>query len=151
MMVIVAGIVVVVIIVITVSLLVGMSFKSFIEITVATATIAGVILAGISFYYKGKEKKVCNSMDRVIDVLGLMRNIHQCVWSNHLCSIDTPTEMDILSILKNLDASLYSERNDISIHFIIDKILSSPTVRDVWNRNKVLFSTNFNEYVSRVG
>lgn len=77
----------------------------------------------------------------------------RCIWDEmngiSQCILTPKIEIEVLQILKNLDASIYSDRIDESLYFIIDKIFSSQTVRDIWSRNKYMFSTKFNVYARR--
>lgn len=155
MLVLVIIVIIAVVVIMVVSLLSGMSFKSFIEVGVAVATIAGVIMAGISFYYKGKERKIASSMDRILTILSMISRDDEirCIWTEMYdtnCTLSSKGRLEILCILKNLDASLYTESTDESIHFIIDRLLSSHIIQDIWNENRFLFSTKFNKYVAKI-
>jgi hypothetical protein len=158
MLAVIGGIVIIIICIIVVSLCIGLTFKQFIEVAVATATIGGAIIVLIGFYYKSKEKKIESSMDRVITTLDLMSQTESlnCVWSeiegtsSLPCVLDMKSRLIILRILKEMDAAIYTDRTDLSIDFIIERLFKSPTIKDEYMRNRYLFSLKFNNYVQRV-
>lgn len=151
-------VVMVIVAIIVVSLTIGLTFKQFMEVAVATATIGGAVIVLLGFYYKSKEKKIANSMDRVITVLDLMSENEElgCVWTeiegtaSERCEVGLRSRVSILKLLKEIDAALYSDRVDSSLHFIIPRLFRSPTILEEYNQNRYLFSLKFNNYVRSI-
>jgi hypothetical protein len=148
-------IVVLIVVIIVVSLCIGLTFKQFIEVAVATASIGAAIIVLIGFYYKSKEKKISNSMDRVTTMLDIMGSSDElaCLWSEiegtatAKCPISLRGRVQLVKVLKEMDAALYSERVDPSIDFIIARLFKSETIRTEYYKNRILFSLKFNNYI----
>lgn len=158
MLIVLAVVVVIIILIIVVSLTIGLTFKQFMEVAVATATIGGAIIVFLGFYYKNKEKKIANSMDRLITILDLMGQNEElgCVWTEiegtatERCEVGLASRVSILKVLKEIDAALYSDRIDPSIHFVVPRLFKSPTIREEYFQNRYLFSMKFNQYVQKM-